>query len=456
MRNIVFLSIPALRRRDMEKLPALNRLLEKGSVTDLCPSFPCVTCSVQANLTTGMLPFKHGIVGNGLWKPSQRKVEMWTFGNESVETSQMWDLIYHHPDNPRSAVWFPLQAVESSAEFVCTHKPIHNPDGSETLWCYTRYPELYRELLKEFGHFPLQNYWGPMANIRSAQWVVHTAQWLANREMPEFFYIYLAFPDYQPQRFGPNSPEVDRMLEELNGLLDSLITHFTEAYDRKITWFIAGEYAMTEVSHTTFPNRILREAGLLQVRESDGTQDSPIRSAARDYTRFTGELPDMETSSAFALCDHQMAHVFVPNKEDAVLRKVVELFEGQPGIEEVLVGDGIARYGLQHPRSGDVILVSQPDSWMAYYWWLEDAKAPDFARKVDIHQKPGYDPCEQFFDMETKSIPLEPERVRGSHGAPARDLSQKTFFLCSDARFVPEREIRDTEVFDLIMKSSWI
>ncbi|MDO4569462.1 MAG: alkaline phosphatase family protein [Planctomycetia bacterium] len=455
MRNIVFLSIPALREKDLSKLPALQKILApKGSVATLTPSFPCVTCPVQANLTTGALPREHGIVANGLWRPEDKKVEMWTFTNESVETSQLWDLIYHHPDAPHSAVWFPLQAVECSAEFVCTHKPIHHPDGREELWCYTRYPEMYRELLGEFGHFPLMNYWGPMANIKSANWVLDTAAWLARREEPQFFYIYLAYPDYAPQRFGVDSPQVDTMLSELNNLLESLIQRFSEAYDREITWFIAGEYAMTNVDHTLFPNRLLREAGLLRVREGDAQKPTPIRSVARDYDVFEGELPDMDESAAFALCDHQFAHVFVPDHDPATIQRVVDLFEGREGVDEVLVGDGIARYGLEHARTGDVVLVSTPNSWMQYYWWLEDSKAPPFAHRVDIHQKPGYDPCEQFIDPQTHSIPLDATLVRASHGAPARDSSQKTIFLTSHAEFLPCGEIRDTDVFHLIMNST--
>ncbi|MBE6428028.1 MAG: alkaline phosphatase family protein [Planctomycetaceae bacterium] len=455
MRNIVFLSIPALREKDLAKLPALNRIMSKGAQAQLTPSFPCVTCPVQANLTTGLLPNKHGITGNGIWTPDTQKLTMWTFTNEAVQQAQLWDLIYHHPDSPRSAVWFPLQAVECEAEFVCTHKPIHHPDGTEELWCYTRWPTLYRDLMKEFGHFPLQNYWGPMANVTSANWVVNTASWFAGQESPEFFYIYLAYPDYAPQRFGVDSPEVDRMLGELNTLLDTLITKFEAAYDAPITWFIAGEYAMTDVDHTLFPNRMLREAGLLKVKKGDGVTPSPIRSVTRDYEKFVGELPDMAESKAFAYCDHQFAHIYIPDHDSDTIRKVAQLFEGKEGVAEVLVGADIEKYGLNHERSGDVILMSTPNSWMAYFWWLDDADAPDFARRVDIHQKPGYDPCEQFIDFATRSIPLDVTRVKASHGAAARDRSQKTVFLCSDAVCLPVKEVRDVDVFHLIMDSTW-
>lgn len=455
MKNIVLISIPALRRKDLQRLPALNKILQNGAVEDLTPSFPCVTCCVQANMTTGVLPNKHGIVANGLWRPEEKKVVMWTSTNAAVEVPQLWDMIYHHPDNPRSAVWFQLQGVEAEAEFVCTHKPIHNPDGSETMWCYTRPVNMYGELLEKFGHFPLKNYWGPMTNNAPAKWCVETTCWLAEKEQPEFFYIYMSHPDCQAQRFGPDSPQQMESLDELNAALDEIITRFTAAYDREITWFIAGEYAITDVDHVTFPNRVLRDAGLLAVANGADWPGGVLHSAAKDYETFTGELPDMDKSRAFALCDHQFAHVFVPDHDPAVIRRVAEAFTGMEGIDEILVGEDIARYGLDHPRSGQVILTSTPNSWMPYYWWHDNAMAPEFARRVDIHGKPGYDPVELFFDRETMGIPLDPTLPKGSHGVPARDISQKTVLVTSAADALPGGELRDVDMYRMIMDYAW-
>ncbi|MDO4550517.1 MAG: alkaline phosphatase family protein [Planctomycetia bacterium] len=455
MKNIVLISVPTLRRKDLQKLPALNRILQNGTVEDLTPSFPCVTCCVQANMTTGVLPEKHGIVANGLWQPENKKVVMWTATNQAVESPQLWDMIYHHPDHPRSAVWFQLQAVEAEAEFVCTHKPIHNPDGTETLWCYTRPVGLYGEFLEKFGHFPLHYYWGPMTNNAPAKWCVETTCYLAEKEQPEFFYIYMSHPDCQAQRFGPDSPQQMESLDELNTALDEIITRFTAAYDREITWFIAGEYVVTDVDHVIFPNRILRDAHFLSVEEGETWKGGVLHSVARDYETFTGELPNMDKSRAFAMCDHQFAHIYVPDHDSDVIRRIVEMFSGMEGVEEVLVGEDLMKYGLHHPRSGQIVLVSSPNSWMQYYWWNDDTKAPHYARRVDIHQKPGYDALELFLDPVTKGISLDTSLLKGSHGVPARDLSQKTVLVCSSAEAVPEGELRDVDVYKMIMDHAW-
>jgi hypothetical protein len=192
---------------------------------------------------------------------------------------------------------------------------------------------------------------------------------------------------------------------------------------------------MTAVDHVTYPNRVLREAGLLAVGEE-----------------ADGEHLDLQASRAWALVDHQFSHVFVADRDAEVASRVGDLFRAQPGIAEVLVGPQRARYALDHDRSGDVVLVSTPNSWQAYYWWLSDDRAPKFARTVDIHRKPGYDPVELFFDPATKSIPLDASLVKGSHGAPAADPSQQTVLVASQPILPAGPTVADTDVFSLVLR----
>ena len=106
------------------------------------------------------------------------------------------------------------------------------------------------------------------------------------------------------------------------------------------------------------------------------------------------------------------------------------------------------KYQLDHPRSGEIILVSEPKSWQAYYYWLEDAEAPAFARTVDIHRKPGYDPVELFFDPVTKSIPLDATLVKGSHGAPVLAPFQQGIFASSRAGILEQSNLREGAIHD--------
>jgi hypothetical protein len=216
-----------------------------------------------------------------------------------------------------------------------------------------------------------------------------------------------------------------------------MIDNFEGIYGAEnLTWLVASEYVITPTNHVSYPNRVLREAGLLTVKD-DGSG---------------GELIDFENTPAWALVDHQFSHVFVKNYDHHLADKVAQLFRGREGFAEVLVGDQQAKYRVQHERSGEVILVSPPNSWQAYYYWLDDAKAPSFARSVDIHRKPGYDPVELHFDMATRSIPLDATLVKGSHGAPVQFESMKGVLISSRHGVLEGKELEDWDVCGVVMK----
>ncbi len=415
-------------------MPRLSQLVVDRAT--FVPSFPCVTWPVQTNMLTGRLPSEHGIIANGFYWRDRQKVEMWTAGNEAIEAPQIWDLLHRHDASLTSAAWFPMLSKRCGADYVCMPAPVHNPDGSESLWCYTQPEALYGELRDALGHFPLQHFWGPLAGIPSSAWIVQSAIVAARKYRPRFFYLYVPHLDYAAQKDGPHSPAAHASLGELDGVLGQLIDGFAEAYGNSdLLWLAASEYVINEVDHVAYPNRQLREAGLLEVnREADG-----------EHLNIAG-------SGAWALADHQMAHVFVRDSEPALIRQVAELFASTEGIAEVLTGSQRERFGVAHPRAGDVVLISEVNSWQAYYWWLEDENAPAFARTVDIHRKPGYDPVELHFDPATKSIPLDATLVRGSHGAPATSDERCGILGASAAGVLPQRRLRDIDVAPLLLR----
>jgi hypothetical protein len=434
--HIVLLSVPGLRPQDIAAMPNLARLTADGDRAPLVPSFPAVTWPVQANMLTGKLPADHGVIANGFYWRDTQQVEMWTAWNDKIQQPQIWDLLHQHDKALTSAVWFPMLSKGSGADYICMPKPVHNPDGSESLWCYTKPVELYGTLRDAFGHFPLMNFWGPMANIKSSAWITDSAGWAMQQYQPNFFYIYLPHLDYAAQKTGPDSPAAHSAVKELDDVIGKLAATAAVAYQgRNLVWLVASEYVITEVDHVAYPNRTLREAGLLSVRDEG-----------------SGELIDFANTPAWTLVDHQCGHVFVKDRDAATIERAAALFRGQPGIAEVLVGQEREKYGLVHERSGDIVLVSTANSWQAYYYWLDDARAPKFARTVDIHNKPGYDPVELHFDMATKSIPLDATLVKGSHGAPADTDAQRGILLSSQRGMFVERALADTDVCDLVLR----
>lgn len=436
MKHVILLSVPGLRRRDVGLMPNLRKLAGSGESATLVPSFPCVTWPVQANMLCGSLPSTHGVIANGFYWRESREIEMWTAWNEKILAPQIWDLLHQRDPRLTSAVWFPMLSKGCGADYICMPAPVHNPDGSESLWCYTKPTELYGELRDRHGHFPLQHFWGPAANIKSSAWIADSAVDAARRFRPSFFYIYLPHLDYAAQKLGPESEAALQAVADLDELLGRLVEGINAAYDgEEILWLVASEYAIVPVDHVTYPNRTLREAGLLHVREEED-----------------GEHLDLVASEAWALVDHQFSHIFVPNADAKIIAKIEDLFSGSEGIAEVLVGEQRGKYQLDHERSGEVILISTPNSWQAYYYWLDDAQAPRFARTVDIHRKPGYDPVEMHFDPAIPGTPLDATLVKGSHGAPATSDQQRGILLSSQPSTIVAEQLRDDEIASLVLR----
>jgi predicted AlkP superfamily pyrophosphatase or phosphodiesterase len=432
---VCLLSIPGLSPRYAAQMPSLRRWSEQGGQAALIPSFPAVTCPVQANMTTGALPRDHGVVANGFYWRDQAKVEMWTAWNDCIERPQIWDVLHERDPGLTSAVWFPLHSKGCGADTICTFAPIHNPDGTESLWCYTRPELMYGDLRDTFGHFPLKHFWGPFAGVQSTEWIVSSAIWCAERYKQRFWYIYLPHLDYATQKFGPESPQAQQAVVELGKEVSRLEQGFLAAYGTEpITWLAASEYTVVPVNHVLYPNRILRELDLLSLDLVDGA-----------------ELLNVPASPAWALADHQVSNVFVKDKDPRTIERIVARFRREPGIAEVLHGDELAKYALDHPRSGEVVLVSQPNSWQAYYWWNDNTLAPRFAHTVDIHRKPGYDPAEMFLDPATKGISLDPTLVKGSHGAPATSAEQHGVLVCSQPGVLKGTRYVDCDVAALVI-----
>lgn len=439
---LIFVSMPGLRTRDLEHMPRLSDMAKDGAGRELIPTFPCVTSSVQANMLTGRTPREHGIIGNGFYYRDQGEVELWVGRNGLIESHQLWDSLAERGIS--QAAWIPQNIKDAAADFIVTPEPIHHPDGRTELWCYSKPEGLYEKLLKDLGHFPLMNFWGPMANVKSTEWIINATLWLIQRERTRFSYVYFPHLDYQAQKFGPNSEQQIAACREADEQLGRLFDGIDALGIKEVAYLIVSEYAMTDVSRVLYPNRMLRDAGMVKI---DG--------------RDSAEFMNLKDSLAFAVVDHQFAHVYVKDKTD--IDAVAGIFEGLDGIAEVLrpespLGErgrvqteGSFDYFIDHPRSGEVVLVCEPDTWLAYYWWHDHDQAPPFARTVDIHNKPGYDPVEMFIDMETKQTPLDATLVRGSHGAPASSPDQFGVCISSAAVLLEGRsQIRDIDIRSIV------
>jgi len=382
---------------DSGLLPNIAKLAENGEVAKLEPTFPAVTSSVQASILTGKFPKEHGIIANGLYDRSTYSVSFWEQPSSLVQTPRIWDTIKQRSDK-KTAVLFWQNTMYANSDIVVTPRPIHL-DDKMVMWCYSK-PQGYYEKLKErLGEFNLASYWGPLASPNSSEWIANAAEYTMETERPNFLFVYIPHVDYSAQRFGKGSVQVNDDLKIADEIVGRLAQKATDIGIRNEAQFvILSEYSFNDVDGAIPLNLVLRDADLLSVR-----------------TIQEKEYLDFEYSKAFAMVDHQVSHIFIKDGYEKEARKALE---NAPGIDKVLDSSSKKEMAIGHERSGELIAISAKDKWFSYYWWHEDNRAPEFARKVDIHRKPGYDPVELFFDPKTKSIPLEPRMVKGSHGRP--------------------------------------
>lgn len=384
--------------------PNILALAEKGESAKMEPVFPSVTCTVQASILSGLYPNEHGIIANGLYDRNSHSVSFWEQPSALVQKERVWDTLKTKSarlqSNVKTAVLFWQNTMFAHSDVIITPRPLHMGDGSMVQWCYSKPVGYYEEVTKSLGEFNLATYWGPMASHRSSEWIGKAAEYTLEKLRPNLTFVYIPHVDYSAQRFGTNSNQVRDDLKKADSIVGSIVEKTSKlGMSDETEFLIISEYAFNDVSGAVPLNIKLRDAGLLDIRTIGGK-----------------EYIDFELSRAFAMVDHQVAHIYV---KDGFVDKTQKVLEDLQGVERVLTKEEQKELKIDNERSGELIAISARDMWFSYYWWHESQKAPPFAGTVDIHRKPGYDPLELFFDREKNSIPFDTNLIKGSHGRSA-------------------------------------
>ena len=449
--TIVILVVGLTPRHVGPHTPHMAALARGGVMRPLTTVTPAVTCTVQATFMTGALPRDHGIVANGWLFRDLMEIWLWRQSNKLVSGDKIWDIAKRRDPAFTSANLFWWFNMAAGNDVGVTPRPIYKSDGRKLPDCYTRPSELREELTHNLGAFPLFNFWGPGTSITASQWIVDAALHVRKTRSPILTLVYVPHLDYDLQRLGPDHPEIATSLAAVDDAVGKLLTDANRDGARVI---VLSEYGITPVRTPIHINRALREAGLLAVRVEDG-----------------GEILDIPQSRAFAVADHQIAHVYV--QESSLIAEVRRIVAGLTGVERVLDRTEQRAIALDHPRSGELVAIANSDAWFTYYYWFDDNRAPDFARLVEIHRKPGYDPVELFFDPAIRFpkpavgwrllkralgfrtlmdvVPLDASLVKGSHGRPTADPDDGPLLISSAADLVADKPVAATAVKDLVL-----
>jgi predicted AlkP superfamily pyrophosphatase or phosphodiesterase len=435
-----------------EHTPHLNALRAGGAAASVRAVSPAVTCSAQATYLTGLLPRDHGIVGNGWYFRELAQVMFWKQANQLVQGEKVWDTARRRDPSFTCAQMFWWFNMYANVEWSVTPRPIYPADGRKIPEIYSAPADLGARLTAELGRpFPFFEFWGPNAGIPSSRWIADASLAVDRWFSPTLLLVYLPHLDYDLQRYGAGSPRTREQIAAIDAVCGDLLAAFRKTGRRVL---VLSEYGLMDVRRPVHINRLLREAGLLVVRDELGT-----------------DAFDAGASEAFAVADHQFAHVYVRNPRR--IDQVRDLLRGHEAIDAVLDRGGQHEIGLDHDRSGELVAIAQPDAWFTYYYWLDDSRAPDYARTVDIHRKPGYDPAELFLDPALSVpklrvaatvarkklgfrylmnvIPLDASLVRGSHGRVTESPADGPVVISSQ-RGAVDGIVDATAIRDLILQ----
>ena len=401
MKKLIVLDIVGLSKKQYAEIKPQNisKILEKGSVSSFKPSFPAVTCSVQASIFSGTYPSEHGIISNGYYDEILKSISFWEQSSNLVNSPRIWDSLKKTTPEFTSGLLFLQNSLYSNSDVIITPKPIHL-DNKMIMWCYSKPENFYEKISESIGTFDLKSYWGPLSSIQSSNWIINSAKKTIESHHPDLLIVYLPHLDYASQKFGPESDEFKESVIELDNLLGNFSLFLDQESKNEYEIMILSEYTFNSVTKSISPNLILRKYGLLSTRRIEG----------KDYI-------DYELSKAFAMVDHQIAHIFIDQGYEDEVYQILK----NENLGTILDLKLQKELKINHPKSGNLILCAPTNSWFNYYWWDDVKFAPDFTFSVDIHRKPGYDPLELFFDFKTKHISHDTSLIKGSHGLVPTD-----------------------------------
>jgi predicted AlkP superfamily pyrophosphatase or phosphodiesterase len=450
MRPLLVLDVVGLTPALLAHAPRIAAVARQGFAAPMRPVLPAVTCPAQSSMLTGLAPSGHGVVANGWYDRERAEVGFWKQSAHLVHGERVWDAAKARDPKFTSANvcwWF---AMYGSGDFTVTPRPAYPADGRKIPDCWTHPADLRDRLQSQLGTFPLFSFWGPKAGITSTRWIAEAAKRVLAWHAPTAAFVYLPHLDYPLQKVGPAHASIPAEVAAVDAIAGDLVDAYRA---RGYGVVVLSEYGIAPVGGASFPNRTLRRAGLLALRED-----------------ATGETLDHGASRAFAVPDHQLAHVYC--RDAAAQSAAREALAADAGVDSILEGPAREAAGLSHPRSGEIVLLARSDRWFAHDWWEDDARAPDYQRTVDIHRKPGYDPRELFFAPGPLTplraaaklaarklglrnlldvIPLDASLVRGSHGLPPARPDDGPVLVCDDARFAPN-DASQTDVKRLVLQ----
>jgi predicted AlkP superfamily pyrophosphatase or phosphodiesterase len=433
MQRVAVLNVVGLSQSLLgDHTPRLKAFAGARGLQAFAPAFPAVTCTAQSAMLTGLPPAGHGVVANGWYDRESAEVRFWKQSNHLVHGEKIWDHLRRRHPEFTCAQLFWWYNMYSTADWSMTPRPLYPADGRKVFDIHTQPMDLREAVKADLGDFPFPAFWGPASGIGSSRWIANAAKWTEQRHQPTLSLVYLPHLDYGLQKWGPAAEQMKTELRAIDTIVGDLLDFYQQ---QNVRVLVLSEYGISPVTEPVHLNRVFRKHGWLQIKNELGL-----------------ETLDAGGCTAFAVADHQVAHIYV--RDAQLLPEVRRVLEATPGVDEVRTVAELWGDGLGSTRGGDLVAIAKPGAWFTYYFWEDDAKAPDYARTIDIHRKPGYDPVELFLDPDIKFpklkiakfllrkklgfralmdvIPLDATLVKGSHGRDNVPAGERPVILGAD------------------------
>ncbi len=413
MKRICIINIAGLSRRLLAGRSGLwvDSLIPAGRGA-MSPTLPAVASSVQASMTTGCAPGKHGVVAGGVFRRQSRNLSLAERSNTLLSTKRFWharDL----PEAPSVALVFwanPLagggDVVLGAATYACPCGKVSNQPAG-----------LYDRLAEVCGPFDCDSISGQTASWRGSEWIARAAGEIWRSDGPDLMWVNLPGVDFELVRGGvaDNSASMDQALVDVDNWAGQLAQAVCDDGGQVV---VVSDGGYVDVSQAVSPNIALREAGLLVVSQ---TPDGP--------------QVDMDASSAIAMVDHQVAHLYCAGEDAA--DEAAGVLAGVDGVDAVLPRSELFCTGLGHDRAGERVAIAKPDAW--------------FSPRSGAIEQLGFDPCELICSDNASDNDARESLVAASRGRDDVSLEDSCFLAATCPLDAPQ-EMCVTDLPDVLKK----
>jgi predicted AlkP superfamily pyrophosphatase or phosphodiesterase len=253
------------------KVPTLRRFLVDGTYADgVVAVTPTVTYPDHTTLITGVWPAEHGIVNNTVFDPKRTMDGAWYWYAGDIRVPTLWDAAHQKGIGTASVSW-PVSVNATSVdtlipEFWRTANDSVDPEDAnsqdiELMAAISRPDGMLFERQKRLGPYMMGN----DTTVEGDRVRTRYSLDILERQKPGFITIHLSSLDESEHESGPFSPDANKTLEAIDGMVAQLIDAALRN-DPKTVIVIVSDHGFASVHHALNIAIPFLQSGLIQAK----------------------------------------------------------------------------------------------------------------------------------------------------------------------------------------------